>query len=664
MRAFKYLVAGAIALVGIGTAAQRTLPLEPPVTEERVEEGAPRPPAPAAPGGARQLTTEDVNTWLDGFLPYALGTGDIAGGVVVVVRDGQILTQRGFGFADVERRTPVDPARTLFRPGSVSKLFTWTAVMQLVEQGRVDLDADVNRYIDFEIPPRDGQPITVRHLMTHTPGFEEQVKDIISTSSEGVTDYVELLKRWTPERVFPAGETPAYSNYATSLAGYIVERVSGEPFDAYVERHIFQPIGMANSTFRQPLPERLRPMAATGYSRASGEPVPFEHVGPRPAGSLSATGEDMARFMIAHLNNGAGLLRPETARLMHTTAAPGVGPLNRMMLGFYETGINGRRVIGHGGDTIAFHSYLHLFMDDNVGLFVSFNSSGREGAVGNIRNAIFEQFADRYFPAPSDARRVDAETAAEHARMMTGTWVMSRGSKSNFLNIVELLGQVKVSLGADGELIVPVATGLNGQPRDWVEVEPFVWHDLNSHERLAAIVEDGRIVRWTLDGFAPFIVLDRTPWHRDTAWLMPALIAGLAILFLTALFWPIRALVRRRFGAKLALEKRELQAYRASRIGALAMLLAVVGWVTAISVMMGDLVNLSAAFDSVIIVLQLFTWVAFFGGLAAILWNLWSVWRSKRGWKAKLWSVALLFAAVIVIWAGFAFNMLDFGTNY
>ncbi|WP_114952058.1 serine hydrolase domain-containing protein [Sphingosinicella terrae] len=663
MRPYKFLIAGALALVGFATAAQRT-PLTPPVTEERVEGAQPTPTEIARAEGARALTREDVDAWLDGFLPYALGTGDIAGGVVVVVRDGQIVTQRGFGYANVEERRPVDPARTLFRPGSISKLFTWTAVMQLVEQGRIDLDADINRYLDFEIPARDGQPLTMRNLMTHRPGFEEQVKDIISTSDEGVIDYVDLLKRWTPERVYPAGETPAYSNYATSLAGYIVERVSGEPFDTYIERHIFQPLGMANSSFAQPLPARLQPMMATGYGRASGEVVPFEHVGPRPAGSLSATGTDMARFMVAHLNNGAGLLRPETARMMHTTAANGIGPLNRMLLGFYETNINGRRVIAHGGDTIAFHSYLHLFMDDNVGLYVSFNSSGRDGAVGNLRSAIFEQFANRYFPAPVDTRRVAAETAAEHARMMAGTWRTSRGSFSNFLRIVELLGQVKVGVDGDGQLVAPIFNGLNGQPRQWVEVEPFVWQDLNSHERLAAVVEDGRVVRWSIGGIAPIIVLDRVPWHMDTAWLMPALIASLLILFLTALFWPVRALVRRRFGSTLALERSDLRAYRASRIGAWAMLLAVVGWLALIAMLMGDLVNLSSGADVVIILLQIITWIAFFGGLAAMAWNLWRVWRSKRGWKAKAWSVALLLAAVIVIWVGFGFNMLDFGANY
>ena len=122
------------------------------------------------------LNRADVEAWLDGFMPYALERGDIAGAVVVVVKDGQVLLQKGYGYADVAKRTPVDPETTLFRPGSVSKLFTWTAVMQLVEQGKLDLDADVNEYLDFEIPARDGKPVTLRQIMTHTAGLEETAR--------------------------------------------------------------------------------------------------------------------------------------------------------------------------------------------------------------------------------------------------------------------------------------------------------------------------------------------------------------------------------------------------------------------------------------------------------------------------------------------------------
>jgi hypothetical protein len=248
--------------------------------------------------------------------------------------------------------------------------------------------------------------------------------------------------------------------------------------------------------------------------------------------------------------------------------------------------------------------------------------------------------------------------------MMAGTWSNSRRSHSSFMSIIDLLGQAKVGIGEDGELVVPVATGLNGQPRRWVEVAPFVWHDLNSHERLAAVVQDGRVVRWSLDGFSPFMVFDRVPGSHSSAWLLPSLIAALAILAITALFWPVRAIVRRRFGATLPFEKRELWAYRASRIAALAILLVLVGWAYALSAMMSDFTKLSSAFDPMIVTLQLLSLVIFPGGLAAMLWFAWTAWRAKRGWKPKVWSLALVFAASIVAWIGFAFHLVGFGTNY
>src|SRR3546814_7972076 len=177
--------------------------------------------------------------------------------------------------------------------------------MQLVDQCKLDLDADVNQYLDFEIPAYEGKPATLRQIMTHTAGFEEQIRALITAKDSEITPLGEALKHWVPERIHEPGSTPAYSNYATAVAGYIVERVSGESFDDYIDRHIFEPLGMAHSSFRQPLPPALLAKMSKGYSKASdGEPKDYEFISLAPAGSLASTGADMARFMIAHLQNG------------------------------------------------------------------------------------------------------------------------------------------------------------------------------------------------------------------------------------------------------------------------------------------------------------------------------------------------------------------------
>jgi CubicO group peptidase (beta-lactamase class C family) len=627
--------------------------------------GAQAPENPAAPASA-SLTAEDAASWLDGYLPFALHSGDIAGAVVVIVKDGRVLVEKGYGFSDVGKRTPVDPRTTLFRPGSVSKLFTWTAVMQLVEAGKLDLDADINRYLDFPVTGRDGKPITLRNLMQHTAGFEEQAKDIISYDPHSPS-YETLLKQWVPERIFEPGTTPAYSNYGASLAGYIVQRVSGEPFDDYLDKHIFTPLNMKLSSFRQPLPPTLVPLVSKGYKVASGEPDPFEIVGPAPAGALTSSGEDMAHFMIAHLQDGEydgqRILSAATARLMHDSPATFLPPLNRMELGFFETNINGREVIAHLGDTEDFHTSLHLFLKDNVGFYVSFNSLGKDGAADGLRSALFQDFADRYFPGTPSQQRIDPRTAAAHARAMTGSWTNSRGSRSNFLSVLDLVGQTRIGLDDKGGLLAPFL-GLNGKPRHWVEVAPYLWDDLDSHERLGAKVVDGRPVRFSIDMLSAFMVFERPAWYRNSTWLKPMFFASVTALLLTALVWPIAVIVRRRFGAPLVLDPASLRAYRLSRIGATAIVVAVGSWATLLGFMLEDNSMLSARSDGLLHLTQLVGIVAFLGGFMLMLLNLRAVWTGRRRWPAKVWSVVLSLASLTVLWVAFVFKLMGFGANY
>jgi CubicO group peptidase (beta-lactamase class C family) len=647
---------------------QPTLIPKPSPVEAPKAEFAPVPSS--VSGQSAELTAQDVNAWLDGYMPISIGKNDIPGAVVVVVKDGQILTSRGYGFSDVEKRKPVDPHATLFRPGSISKLFTWTAVMQQVQAGKLDLDEDVNEYLDFKIPPRDGKPITLRNIMTHTSGFEEQVMDLIAVDQKKYVPYDEILKRWAPKRVYDPGTTPAYSNWATALAGYIVSRVSGEPFEQYIQNHVFAPAGMKLATFAQPLPANLKPYMSEGYLPGKDKPYGYEYVGVAPAGSLAASGDDMGRFMIAHLANPSPLLNPQTKALMHTTANTPIPGLQSMSLGFYQSNINGHRVDSHGGDTVAFHSDLHLFLNDGVGLYVSFNSPGKQGAAHALRNALLEEFADRYFPAPADNRKLDAKAARENAEKLAGTWSTSRRSFSTFIGITDFISQTKVGVSKDGEPLVADAlfSGLNGQPRKWVAVGPMLWRDANSHETLGAKVVDGKAVRFSLGSVAPIIVWDRTPWYQDSAWLLPLTYLSLAVLFLTMLFWPVRAVVRRRYGSTIGLEGRELQAYRASRIGATAIFLTLVGWIVMISTMFGDLNYLSGSFLPVVLTLQAITFFAFIGGFLATLWYAVTVWRRKGGWKAtwkaKAWSVLLVISAATILWIALVYHLIGWATNY
>jgi CubicO group peptidase (beta-lactamase class C family) len=633
---------------------------------------AARSPAPAAAAsapdsGAHPLTAEDANAWLDGFMPAALKRGEIAGAAVAIVKDGQVLTERGYGTSDVATGAPVDPRRTLFRPGSISKLFTWTAVMQLVEAGKIDLDADVNQYLDYKIPPRNGAPITMRNLMTHTPGFEEYDKGLIASHSNNLS-LGQTMKAWIPTRVFAPGTTPAYSNYGASLAGYIVERVSGEPFNDYIANHIYRPLGMTSSTFAQPLPASLLPNMSKGYRDASKPAEPYEYVSMPPAGSMATTADDMTRFMIAHLQDGrfgeTQILRPETAELMHNSKTSLMAPLNGINLGFYDQNINGLHVIAHGGDTQFFHSELELFLEKNVGIFVTVNSAGIR--AGSLRGMLVEGFADRYFPAPQNDGRVDAKTAAEHAKMVAGSYISARGSFTNFMALTGLLSQMKVTANPDGTIsVAPYLVDPAGVPYHYREISPFVWRQVGGHDRFGAIVKDGKVVRVSSDILSAIMVFDRAPASRNAGWLMPAAGLSVFLLGLTAIGWPVIAWVRGRYGKPFDLKGRRAVAYRSVRAACAVALLAVVGWFMLLQSFQGPGGgDKLATSDGLILLIETVTVIGFVGGLLVSLYNLFSVWTSKTSWFAKLWSIVLALSFACLTWFGLVANLMNFSVNF
>lgn len=652
-----------LASLGLAAASAQVPDLDP---RDEVEAEAPELPQQEAlpPEEPGIIDPDDLSTWLDGFMPYALAQGDIAGAIVTVVADGEILLSRGYGYADVETRTPIDPDTTLFRPGSISKLVTWTAVMQLVEDGLIDLDADINTYLDFEVTGVE-RPITMRHLLTHTPGWGEQVRALIMDDASQLPPLGDYARDNIPAAVYPAGEMPAYSNYGTALAGHVVAQVSGMSFDDYVDANIFAPLGMEYSSMRQPLPEDLQGLMSSGYMRASDrEGRPFEIVTPAPAGSMSAPGNDMARFMIAHLNQGEGLLSPETAEQMHTTADRKLDGVNAMLLGFYEQNRNGHRIIGHGGDTTLFHSNMHLYLDHGVGLYISMNSSGQGGSPGRIRQSLFEGFTDRYFPAEPAEDLPTLDTAAEHGAMLVGNYVISRRAHRNFVAATALLGQPSVTMNADNEISLSILTDAAGTPRRFREVEPFIWQEVGGVERLSArIGEDGEVEMFSGAFFSPFMMFVPVEWWRNGAVLMPlAGFAGAALL-LTVLLWPVRAIVRWRFGRRFELEGRQAMAYRLSNIGALATLAHLGGWLFLITYMMAELNRLDGRLDGMIILMQLLS-VLPIAGLLIALWNAFVVWTGKASWFAKLWSLVLVASTLVMIWFLIAAGFFQFGLTY
>jgi CubicO group peptidase (beta-lactamase class C family) len=608
-----------------------------------------------------ELTGTDVEAFLDGIMPSQLQREDIAGAVIAVVKDGKVIFAKGYGFSDVEKRTHVTADSTLFRPGSISKLFTWTSVMQLSEQGKLDLDKDVNEYLDFKIPAAYGKPITLKNIMTHTAGFEEVGRDLFVADAQHLYPLEGFLKQHVPDRIFPPGVIPAYSNYATALAGYIVQRVSGKPFEQYVQDNIYTPLNMQRSTFVQPLPENLKPMMSNGYKIASEKAQSFEFVEAFPAGSVSTTARDMCNFMIAHLQNGQfgdkQILKPETAKLMHSRLFGTDDRLNVMAYGFYEESRNGKRIIGHGGDTEYFHSDLHLILDENVGFFVSYNSAGK--GENSPRSILFESFLDRYFPfTPPAGTKVNSAVA--DGKEIAGLYKSSRRFESSFLSITTPLGEPKVVANADGTIKVDPFKGANGQLKKFEEISPFLYREVHGQDHIGFKKDaDGN---WQFQLDYPFFIFQKVGLLQNKTFNIVVLSFGLGVLGLTILLWPIAAIVRKHYGKPLNYSPADNKRRLLVRFVCILLLVFYIGWVIMLS-LLDDLSSIN----------RLPPWIIILGILGVIsaigtifVWA--NAFRSVREPSRWLWTklhdVALAVACLGLIWLAFAWHLMSFNVHY
>lgn len=503
-------------------------------------------PSTAAPAPQRGVHDRvELAAFIDGIMAGELRRLHVAGATVSVVKDGALLFARGYGYSDVEKRKPVDPATTLFRVGSVSKLFTWTAVMQLVQAGKLDLDTDVNQYIDFAIPATYPEPITLRNLLTHTPGFEEDSRGIISDDTADAVPLAQWLPNHLPARVRPPGTYSAYSNYGATLVGYIVARASGMSWEEYVEQRILAPLGMNHTSPRQPLPASLAADMSQGYKYGNGRfnTKPFEIVvGGPPAGSISASATDMAIFMLAHLGkgatNGKRILSEATTAEMHARTFGHDPRLPGWALGFYEQSSHGLRIIGHGGDTQWFHSDLMIIPSEQLGVFISTNTD-KGGSLSS--GAFFEAFLDHYYPTPPSVVAFPAN-AVEQAARVTGVYESNRRSFTTFQKAAGLAGTITIGADKDGALLM--------RSERFVPVGPLLYREALGHSLVAFETDSSGQVTHAFMSSAPMMALDRLSWYQVPK--LHLFILGLAtVAFVGVVVAALRRLYRRWFGDPL-----------------------------------------------------------------------------------------------------------------
>jgi CubicO group peptidase (beta-lactamase class C family) len=491
------------------------------------------------------LEASDLESFFDGIVPLQLERSDVAGASVMVMQGGQVLLRKGYGYADLKSRKPVDPAATIFRLASISKLFTWVSVMQLVEQGKLDLDTDVNRYLDFQIRPAFSRPVTLRNLMTHTGGFEEENRDIIVTNPKQAVTLRDFLIRNQPRRLFPPGTIPAYSNYGVGLAGYIVQRTSGQPFEQYVEQHIFAPLQMVHSTFYQPPPTLLRRLPSEGYPTDTEKPpIGFEIFNPVSAGGVSSTAADMGRFGQALLNGGEldgnRILRPETLQAMWTPQWRSSDQMPPICMGFYETWRNDLHWIGHEGDLVAFHSLFMLEPSRKLMLFISYNSAG---GGEKTRPEIIDMFTDRYFPGQTKQSFVSLPR--KELTAIEGVYQSTRREDSTSLKLLAFLSQRVARVDKMGALHLSNIKDLRDHPIKWKPIGKDLWQEMDGQQRVFAIRDQANhIVRLAYD--FPGVQSQRVPWYEHKGPVLTAVAASLLVL-LAVILAPVIRQARRVF---------------------------------------------------------------------------------------------------------------------
>ena len=590
---------------------------------------------------------DEFERWLDETMADQLERHHVPGAAVVVVRDDAVFLAKGYGDADLESGRPVLANETVFSIGSTGKLVTWTAVMQGVEDGRLELDRNVNEYVTdsaVTVPDTYPEPVTLEHLGTHSAGFEDTLDGMIVDEPGEIRPTEEILAEHRPARVRPPGEFVAYSNYGTALAGHVLAEQYDTSFVEYVDGRIFTPLEMGDTTYAQPLPARLEPRRAIGYTYQNGDyraHPPLIWTLPPEGGSFRTTGTDMGRFMLAHLNEGTygseRILEAESVEDMHRrhfTKSRDVPELNGMAYGFIEMDRNGERIVGHWGDTPRFKSLLALFPERDVGLFVVYNAPGGAPA----RFDLLDAFTDRYYPR-SDAPLVDPPVGAvERAAALTGDYRSLTISESSWQRILGVTTRTyTVRATEDGYL---TTRRLGEGTRRWVERRPGVYEAVGGDERLVfQFGEDGRATHLFRGAFGP-ATYERVPWYESLTVLQSILATGVLGFVSVLLLW-IGAPIRRRVRDHTAPTDRERLAR--GLLGVVSLL-----WLVVLVIFLFAWINLNSEVASPSLALQtgkVLRYVALLGTVGAVV-------ATGVAWREGYWTLPLrLHYAVVTLLA-------------
>lgn len=491
--------------------------------------------APAGPNDAAE-----IEAFMDGFWREHMQPLGIPGAVFVLAKGDTLLVTKGYGLANVEQGQAVDPQKSLFAVGSVSKAVTASAVLQLVERGQLDLQAPVNSYLkSFQLDESCSPRLSTADLLTHSAGFDERVIGAFVLSAADLRPLGEYVAHDLPPCIRPAGQEMSYCNHCYGLAGLLVQEVSGQPFETYVEENIFQPLGMAQSSFRQPLPAGLDKQRATGYIfTPERQPAPLVYANFFPSGGVWTTGADMGGYIIGQLRGGLPggpqVFSPETRALMQQGQFSQDPRQEGWTYGYFEHFENGERLIGKDGDYPGFSSALYLLPEHDLGFFLSYNATVSSGAgVIEPRLVFPSAFLAHYYP--DRPARLPVKTSNQAANL-AGYYRLARYSHTTIDKAISPMAilQWRIEAHPDGSLSLVYPALLGGQTSQWVEVGPELFQNPATGSFLSYAEDaDGRVSRVytkiTEEG-----VLEWVAWY-ETLVFQGGLLAGMVVVFAATL---------------------------------------------------------------------------------------------------------------------------------
>jgi CubicO group peptidase (beta-lactamase class C family) len=479
-------------------------------------------PAPASSSDnasiVSQRVAEDELYW-DNFFANQMEAFDVYGAEMVIVQGNEILFAKGYGFADAALRTPLDPQSTIVRSGSIAKTLTALSVLQLADQGKLDLDADVNDYLTtFEVPDTFPEPVTARQLINMTAGFDTRAIGIRARSREEVKPLGEYLAERMPPRVLPPGRYRRYNDHELVLAGYLVEVISGMPYERYVRQHIFEPLEMHDSSVL--LPDAQLERAARGYPVGGGSnaayPFSYYYLNTAPGAGFNTTAQDVAHYLMAILQSGAytqsdgsrvHLLGAEAARSMLETAFLYDPHLPGSANSFDERFFKGRRFLRKLGGAPGMQNDLILMPESKLGFYLFTNTDGT-----GLRNHWEQAVAERYL-AETDSPGVQRVLIDKNQVVDVDTAKFS-GLYQEISDATSETTIVQVQALVDPDLVVKVDANPDGSLQVWgrryAPVTPAVFQDSASGDTIAFEIGP--------NGKANFLFQARTA-HRRMGWL-------------------------------------------------------------------------------------------------------------------------------------------------